>query len=198
MSLPGTVLQGTMRFRLRYLLPVAQILVAIGLYAWSDATFREARRHSTMSGPTLGFTILMSMNIPLALPRELYYGHTCILEVYDRVLLLCGIGLLWYWVGRNIEGWKERRSVLLFGRLPLRITADLILIGLGAFWFFAVINERLWRTMSFPNPTWIWIAGVFTPIVTWATALVLFFGRDLVQIVRRREPQHTNLPLSGN
>ncbi|SPF47119.1 membrane hypothetical protein [Candidatus Sulfotelmatobacter kueseliae] len=180
------------RVRLRYVLPVAQILLAIGLFAWSDAWFREARRHSTMPGPSPGFTILISLNAPLALPRELYYRHTAIPELYDRVVLLCGIALLWYWVARNIEGWRERRTVVTFRRLRMRIAADLILIGLGGFWAFVVVNERLWNRMSIPDPTWIWILAVFTPIVLWAVALIFFFGRDLIQVIRGENPRRAN------
>lgn len=185
-----------MRIRLRYLLPVVQILIAIALYAWSDATFREMRRHSTGSGTTIGFTILMSLNAPLALPRGLYYGHAGISELYDRVVLFLGITLLWYWVGRNLESWKERRTVLFFRWLPLRISTDIILIAYGGFWFFVVIRERLWHTMSLPDPAWIWIAAVFTPVVTWATALVFFFGRDLLQAVRDKTPPCATASLS--
>ena len=107
----GVVIERTVRVRLRYLLPVGQVLVAIGLYAWSDAWFREASKHSSMPGLPLGFTILISLNAPLALPREFYYRHTGIPDLGDRVVLLVGIALLWYWVARNIESWRERRTV---------------------------------------------------------------------------------------
>jgi hypothetical protein len=184
------------RVRLRYVLLVAQMLLAMGLYVWSDASLREVRRHSAMVGTTPGFTLLIALNAPLAFLRELYFRHTAIREPYDRLVFLFGIGVLWHWVGRNIESWNKRRTVVLFTWLPLRAAADLTLIGVGGFWAFVVINWRLWANRVLPNSTWIWILSVFTPIALWAVALVFFFGRDLLQIIRGRPSQQTNAPSS--
>jgi len=75
----------------------------------------------------------------------------------------------------------------------MRIVADLILLGLGGFWFFVVINERLWNTMSIPDPTWYWNLAVFTPIALWAIALTFLFGRDLIQAICRGRSVHTTV-----
>jgi hypothetical protein len=137
-----------------------------------------------MVGTSPGFTMLIFLNTPLALPRGLYYRYTPIPQLYDRVILLFGIALLWYWVARNIESWQERRTVVTFRWTPLRIAADLVLVSLGGFWAFVVINERLWKNRILPDPTWIWVLSVFTPIALWAGVLIFFFGRDLILCVR--------------
>jgi|SRR5579862_9556684 len=184
-----------MRVRLRYVLPAAQVALAIGLYSWSDAWFREMHGH-TMPGPSLGFTILLSVNAPLALLREGYYLHTGIPELYDRLLLLFGVALLWYWVGRNIESWNERGTVASFTWLPLRISADLMLITLGGLWVFIVLKNRLWVNEILAYSNRIWLLSVFMPVVLWAIALLFFFGCDLIQIIRGKQSHSADAQLS--
>jgi hypothetical protein len=148
-----------------------------------------------MVGTSPGFTMLISLNAPLALPRELYYRHTAIPQLYDRVVLLFGIALLWYWVGLNVESWNRRRTVVLFKWLPLRIAADLMLIVLGGFWGFVVINERMWNSLDLTMSPWTRRLCILGPVAAWSLALMFFFGHDFIQAARGRKPHSVNAAL---
>jgi hypothetical protein len=101
-----------MRVKLRCTLPAAQMALAMGALWWSDRWFRAQMRLQDMPGPAPAFTLLISLNIPLALLRGFYYHF--LPEFWYRVAFIATIGLFWYWVGLNIESWRRNREVFTF------------------------------------------------------------------------------------
>jgi hypothetical protein len=119
-----------------------------------------------------------------ALVRELYYRH--VPELWDRCVFISAIAILWYWVALNVESWRRDRKVLAFSWLPLRLTADLLLIALGVFWgvVFTTQGRLIHADLELSSP--LLAFPVLGLLLAWSLALVFFFGRDLIHCVRER------------
>ncbi len=174
-----------MRVRLRYVLPAAQMLVALGLYRWSDVWFETLKAHHEVLADSPAFTLLVSLNAPLAIMRVLYYRHVS--ELWDRVVFVLAVGLLWYWVALSIESWRANRTLVTFSWAPLRLAADLLMLALGAFWGLSLIfqgHQMYLELVAFSS--WLWVPGVFASVLAWSLALIYFPIRDFVQRGRAR------------
>jgi hypothetical protein len=176
-----------MHVRLRYALPAAQMLLAVGLVWWSDRWFEVQMRLQDMPGPAPAFQLCACINAPVALVRSLCFRH---LSHYDdSIALVIAVGALWYWVALNVESWRRDRMVLTFRWAPVRISTDLLLVAMGVLfgcWFVAeggILSPSPW-----PLASWLWIAGLLTPLLGWSLALIFSFGRDFIHCIRGRKP----------
>ena len=178
------LIKRNVRVRLRYILPAAQVTAALVLYYLGGRWYEGMRHVSSMPGTSPFFTLLVSLNAPLALVRGLYYRH--VPELWDRWVFVSAIAILWYWVALNVESWRRDRKVLAFSRFPLRLTADLLLIALGAFWGFVFAGQgrQIHMDLEFAHP--LFVPCVLGLLLAWSLALIFFFGRDLIQCVRDR------------
>jgi hypothetical protein len=175
-----------MRVKLRYALPAAQMALSVGLLWWSDRWFKVQMLLQDMPGPAPAFTLCISINAPIALPRALLFRHVS--ASWDYVVLVLAAGMLWYWVALNIESLRREGKVLMFRWVPLRVVGDLMLIAMGVFWGLTFVAET--RALRQPRPLsgWLWASGIFCPLLAWSLALIFFFGRDLIQCVRGAKP----------
>ena len=176
-----------MRVKLRYALPASQMALAVGLLWWSNQWSRAQMRLQDMPGTPPAFTLCISINAPVALPRALLFRHVSVFR--DYVLVVLAAGALWYWVALNIGSWRRNRTVLTFPWAPLRLSADLLLVGMGVLvgcWF--VEEGRSFRPLPWPLASWFWMAGFLIPLLAWSLALIFFFGRDFIHCIRGRDP----------
>lgn len=155
-----------------------------------------------MPGPSPASYLLRALNAPLA--HEVWSHPLYKLPIWDNgviaddVVLILAVGLLWYWVARNIRSWRQRRAVLMFSWRPARFSLDAFLVMYGA--LFGLIGlsggyeairyapftshgggcfgPRLW-TQLLPS---IATAGFY---LAWAVVLIFFFGRDFIHASRR-------------
>jgi len=174
---------GDVSVKLKYALPLAQVLLAISLLWASELWFKAARGTMDMPGPAPAFTLLILINAPLAPLRALWYRHVS--TVWDDVTLVAAIGLLWYWVASNIYSWQEKRRVCMFSWAPLRLAGDMLAVGAGAFWIVVFVADRSAFTVEsrLGVP---WTVAVVSLPLAWSLVLIFFFGRDFVQCVLRR------------
>src|SRR5271169_6615031 len=127
-----------MRRKLKYALPIAQMLLALALLWQSRVWDKAARRTADMPGPSPEFTLLVSINFPVALARGLWLHYTP--YFWDDALLIGGIGLLWCWVALNLYSWRRYRSVFTFSWMPARLAVDLLLVAVGGLSAFVFID----------------------------------------------------------
>lgn len=167
-----------MRLKLKYVLPVVQTLLAVALLIWNRA------EPESFYGTPLPFKLLCSINAPVALLRELLWSHR-MYGRWDYILFVAAIGVFWYWVALNIYTWRQTRRVLMFSWVPLRLAGDAVAVGTAALWLFIYWREPRSHYMpAWPN----WIDFLMALLVMWSVGLILFFGRDLIYCVLRKNP----------
>lgn len=190
-----------MRIRLRHALPVAQMLVAIGLYRWSDLWLQAAQRkarHEPYMGSSPGYDLLYALNAPLLFVQFLRYSleslwhgypHPSTLwmlwvpELMTRAIFILTIGVLWYWVARNIESLRQTCAVFTFSVTALRVFSDLLLILAGLFSALYALRELVnLRTLWWSGWNWICCLLYFA----WFVSLTYLFTRDFIHCIRRR------------
>jgi hypothetical protein len=125
--------------------------------------------------------------------------------VFSGLVYIVFVGFLWYWVARNIESWQQRKAVCNLSNIPLRIMADLLLVGIGIVVLVyspgRLLTSRFgWALVQLEyrfNP--LLLVTVTILHLAWSLALLFFFGRDLLSVLRiiyrRRNPVHSP-PLS--
>jgi|HubBroStandDraft_6_1064221.scaffolds.fasta_scaffold1643653_1 hypothetical protein len=161
---------------------LAQMALGVVLLRWSYVSTIAAERGGNL-GPAPAFTLLMSINAPVALGRVFWF-HFYTPYLWDVVVTIVLIGALWYWVALNIDSWQERRMILQFKWAPLRIGTDLLAIALGA------MLGLLCAPISYlPVP---WLIAAWASALMWAFGPMLFYGRDLVCCIRRKSPKIGN------
>jgi len=125
------------------------------------------------------FQLLIAINTPLALPQAWVFRWFP--GWWDRIALIVAIGVFWHWVAMNVASWRERRMACMFSSEPLRVLADLAVIGVGVFWMAVVwgwvhhpnerlfsLQERLWHLLLLALPA------------LWSVLLVALFGYDCI------------------
>jgi hypothetical protein len=190
--------------KLKYTLPLAQMVLAFALLWWSNVLDLAARHVCDMPGPSPAFELLTSINAPVALARAFWYFHLPYL--WDAGTLVVAVGLFWYWVALNIYSWRQRRTVFMFSWVPVRLAGDLLLIAVGVLWGLACVDEV--RSIVHVAPAWSG-TGCFGPLVwsmwlpsivvaglhlAWSLVLTLFFGGDFFRCVLRKSPLSPRLP----
>ena|SRR5579871_252527 len=173
-----------MRFRLRYALPIAQMILATVLlwwnYVWGQSILH--RTHGSF-GPLPIFTVLIGINAPVALARATW--SDLVPWLWDNVLLVLGVGILWYWVALNIECWRKDHSVWMFCWIPLRLLANVLVVGVGGLLAFVIFDEFERHTRHFSAsevPLFLASYGLF--FIAWAGILIVFFARDFIICLR--------------
>jgi hypothetical protein len=176
-----------MRLPLKYALPLLHVCVALGLFTCDARWWRTVARSMDMPGPSPAFQLLASINAPLALPRALMFRH--LHGLWDPITFIAAIGVFWYWVGLNIVSWRERRAAYLFSKIPLRLLADVLLIGVGVFWIFVCWKEIYPNPQErlFSAPDWGWYALLLGLPILWGIVLISFFGYDCIHSLVRRK-----------
>jgi hypothetical protein len=110
------------------------------------------------------------------------------------------VGLLWYWVVRSIETWRERREALLFHWRCGRLLIDALLIAMGLLFGLMGAGEAketvFWAPSSFRGVVGcfgaFWWSELLRSLIAaglhfgWCVVLVLVFGRDLARCLGRR------------
>jgi hypothetical protein len=153
-----------------------------------------------MPGPTPAFTVLISINAPLALPRSIWDRYLSSYK-WSFAILVVAVGLFWYWIRLNAEVWRQQKQVLMFSWRPARSVIDTLLVASGiAFGLLGASGMRdavryahleMQGTGCFgPYP---WFSLVPNVIIAcchlgWAFTLVFFFGRDLIASARPDSP----------
>ena len=170
-----------MHVRMRYVLPLLQMALAIALvkssYVWSNRAVHVY--HDDMPGTPPAFRLLGSINAPILLPRALWFYHISVLG--DALAVVLSAGLLWYWVALNVDSWRQKRMVLTFSFVPARLAADVVLIAMGFFYGFLVVEEgRGLFPASWSSSVWFLSASILLPFAMWSMALIFFFGRDFI------------------
>lgn len=168
-----------MRLKLKYVLPIVQMLAAVTLLAWTYRWERALMRIQDMPGTPPSFTLLIAINAPLAMPRMLVYRY--LPGCWDAITLVVAIGAFWHWVSLNIESWQQGCRVCMFSSTPLRLLGDAVVIGIGVMWAFV-----LWRGHAYSLPplvsltAWLWFVPCISLPILWSVVLILLFGRDFV------------------
>jgi|HubBroStandDraft_4_1064222.scaffolds.fasta_scaffold21481_5 hypothetical protein len=155
-----------------------------------------------MPGPTPASYLLHALNAPLA--HEVWSYPLYQLPIWDNgvladdVVLILAVGLLWYWVARNIQSWRQRRAVLMFAWRPARFSLDVFLVMYGA--LFGLIGlSRGHEAIRYapylvragtcfgPGPWVNLLPSIATAgfYLAWAVVLIFFFGRDFIHATRR-------------
>jgi hypothetical protein len=139
-----------------------------------------------MPGPSPAFTMLVSLNAPLAFIRAIYYRH--VPELLDRAGFIAAIGLLWYYVALNIESLRRAQAIFASSRLGLRLATDFLLVAAGVWCGFWSIADgyyfHLPLTLSWPYRLSCCMRAI------WSVSLIFFFGRDFIICIR----QKNNIP----
>jgi hypothetical protein len=186
-----------MRAQLKFTLPVAQMLLAVVLWWYSNGWEIAARRINDMPGPSPTFDLLGIISWPVAILRSCVFWH--FYGIWDAAASIAAIGLFWYWVALNINAWGERKIILMFKWSPLRIAGDLALILAGAviglLWAATAARGPL-RYTPRHGPDWLWFALSVTLGLMWSGALIVLYGRDLAYCILRRNPVKA-IPIPG-
>lgn len=172
-----------MHRKLRYVLPLLQMLLAVALLVWTDRWERALMRIQDMPDTPPSFTLLIAINAPLSVPRALVlrYLHCW----WEDITLVVAIGMFWYWVSLNIESLHQSRRVFTFSWIPMRLALDMIAVGIGA--IEAMSAFELWRDL-WDGPVsltgWLWLGPCLLLFVLWCSVLILLFGRDFAHCLR--------------
>jgi hypothetical protein len=177
-----------MRLKLKYLLPLVQMLLAVALLVWTDRWERALMRIQDMPETPPSFGLVMAINAPLAIPRALVFRY--LPGWWEDIALVAAIDVLWYWVSLNIGSWRQSHRVTMFSWIPLRLLGDMIGVGIGVMWAFV-----LWSGHSYSIPPllalsdWLWFLPCVCLLILWSAVLILLFGRDFVHCLLRTKPQ---------
>jgi hypothetical protein len=181
-----------MRLKLKYVLPLAQTLVAVSLLVWTDRWARALMRVDDMPGNPPSFTLLLAINAPLAIPQALVFRY--LPGVWRDIAFVVAIAVLWYWVALNMESWQQRRRILMFSWTPLRLFGDIIVFGVGVMLALVLAGDFvLGRAYSLPPrlslTEWLWFVPCACLPILWSALLIFLFGRDFVYcLLRSKQP----------
>jgi hypothetical protein len=173
-----------MRFKPKYALPLVQMALAWAVMDWMWL-YHVLAFNSWGSTPPMWFVMMMDFpasEVGLLVWRWSVFGRL------NLWLFIALVGVLWYWVLRNIEAWRETGSLWLHASPAARIAEDLALIALGFFSLFVALTDfHLKFVLDGPRAAgrfWPWSVAAVLCNLGWFVGLVYFFGRDLLQTLR--------------
>jgi hypothetical protein len=181
------------------ILPVAQILLAVGLMRLSPVLERASWRHCDMPGPDPAFLVLIAVNAPVNLARILW-DHW-LTYPWNLAAWIAGVGLLWYWIARSIELWRKRHEALLPQARYARLPIDALLIVMALLFSLMGVGEAKeiwdWAPISFRGSAGcfgaFWWSELLRSLVAasmhfgWCGFLIVIFGRDFVRCFGRKQ-----------
>jgi hypothetical protein len=181
--------------KLKYALPLAQMAIAVVLLRWSNLWLWDAthRLHMDMPGIAPAFTLLVSINLPVASLAQLIWVRYLPASL-DNMVLVVAIGIFWYWIALNIDSWRTQRSMVWFAWLPLRILADVAVIivcgGLGFLEAASLIIIMPSTPLS--QLGWLWSFPTWAALFFWTFGSIFTLGYDLVHCFLRKSRQTTS------
>lgn len=192
-----------MQAKLKYTLPLTQMALAAVLI-WVGQLFVISvmrRPHYSLCAGMQDpfFTLFLAINAPI-LPLRAFMRYFSWWA--DGASMVIGSGVLWYWVMLQADSWRRNRTVFTFSWLPLRFTADTVLIATGVLvaWFArrsVFVGSRIgsidFYTFYFREPwqSTLLCVALLTFLLTWSFVLIFFFGRDLLSCIPRAKHRCT-------
>jgi hypothetical protein len=182
-----------MRIKLKYALPLVQMLVAWAVLDWTWL-FRYFAFNNWGPTPPIWFVMMMSFPSSEVVLLAMRWSEPDRLNLWLFMwLFIALVGVLWYWVLRNVEAFRETGRPWLHLRPALRVAEDVALIALGFFSLFVALTDfHLDFVLEGPRVAgrfWPWAFGAVLCNMGWFVGLVFFFGRDLVQTLRSSNPR---------
>jgi hypothetical protein len=171
------------RVRIKYALPLAQMALAVALI-WLSR--RELAAAHIQVGRTPAFDLLALINPPAAILRSAWFNYVD--YPWSDVMFVASIGVFWYLIALSIDYWQKRKTILLFTRNPLRVTADLALIALGPYFMWVL------RRVDVADMPRQWEAPALSAVFCWLLGPAFIFGRDLILCFRRKGPPPATSP----
>lgn len=176
-----------MRVRLKYALPLGQMILAavcLRLEFLNDV----AQRGADSRALSPAFLLLECLDFPISLPLKLtLYGYLSAL--WFGVFFVVAIGVFWYWVALWIDRHNNRRPLFPFVSAPLRVVADVVLITIGGClgWFLITAARDYPHNgpLSLDVLGWRWFIPTNASLLFWTLGPILIFGKDLIQCLRR-------------
>jgi hypothetical protein len=165
------------RMKLKYALPVTQSALAIFLLheyqLWLVMT-----RNADMPGPGPAGTILVLINVPVALVRGVWFrSHDVFWPDWIFVLALA---IFWFWVGQEIESrLVERRTPVNIRSQLAKIAIDVLLIVSSVSFFGGFHTEFRWFPWSYFIPS-------LASSLFWLLGPPVLLGYDLFSMARRK------------
>ncbi len=179
---------GSMGLRLKYALPLVQMglaVVFLRLEFVNELTWRMADSR----GFHPAFILLLCLSFPVTLPLKLtLYGY--LPTLWFDAIVVAAIGAFWYWAALQMHSYHERRTLLPFSSVPLQITADLLLIAIGACLGWLLLRQvreypnyfsPFKITLSPFNLGWLWLIPIWASLRIWSLGPVFVFGQDLIR-----------------
>jgi len=193
--------------KLGWILALAQMGLTLGLLSWSHVLGRRAARVCDMPGPDPAWRLAGAMNSPLLVVRLVWLGLLSDFHLgstadflLDNIFFVIAVGLLWYGVALNLDGLRNRHSVVMFRWMPLRLGGDALLLAVGALLGYLAFAS-LAKLGPFPrggvgcfgSMIWLWWVPNFVEgclYAVWSFALVFAFSRDLLSTAGRNGRSH--------
>ncbi len=180
--------------KIKYALPLGQMILTAGLLWWDHSLSRAANRVCDMAGPSPAFSLLVAINLPVNLPRiiwERYLPYS-----WSVFTLIAVVGLFWYWIALNVRSWRQRGTVLSWWR-PGRMVVDFVIVAFGLMWglYGVGISYLKWPRSFSPGMGCFGLNLWFTvlPLImitcsylAWSLVLIFFFGRDFIHCAFRK------------
>lgn len=179
---------GSMQLRLRWVLPIAQLIAAVLLLQWGRHLEGSQSRFDTLYFPTPAL-VCKGINAPATVlagvafffdrvdhPRPTIFGSTL-----DYPLFIIGILILWYLVGRVLDSWRSTgKSFLAWTWLRLVFIGGPLAV-LGALFLYESLQgfRDPWR---WNNRTGNLVHSVL--LLLWSIVLIGLPGLKLIQRLR--------------
>ncbi|SRR6266700_463748 len=186
--------------KLKIILPIAQVVIAIGLLILAHQQLkgtswgRTGTSWNQSAGGAPARRICIALNAPVIFfhnlglwdrvsglggGKEPGLGDRTLLSGDDFIWLI-GIALLWYLIGLIIELKLRKRKNLVLAFTPLRVGFDLILVFMAI--TFAAGTFDSW----FEAPGWAISVVTATLFLAWTFGLLVYCGYDTVSWIKER------------
>jgi hypothetical protein len=186
--------------RTALILPATQVVLSGTLIWWAQALERASLRHCDVPGPGPAFLVTIAINAPVNLGR-IFWNHW-LPYTWGLGVWLAGVGLLWYWVARTVDGWRQQREALIVRPRLLRVLVDILLIVAGLLFLAMGASEVREGIAAIPSAFRgmtgcfgaYWWSEFLSRIIAagahfgWSATLAFVFARDLIDCVRRKSP----------
>src|SRR5579871_2485902 len=165
--------------RLNYVLPLAQMaLAALLLRLWFLGDL--AQRFLDSRGLPPAAVLLLCLDFPIGVPLKLeLWGY--LPQLSFDALFVAATGALWYCVALGVHSYRQGRS-LTFEWKPLRVMADLLLVGMGACLGWLLLDSDSVLSRNYLG--WRYFLAAWTSLIWWSLGSILFSCLDLTRCIR--------------